>query len=143
MVRCFGVFVEVVVTRPEGVVEVEVAEEDGSFVKRVVGEGGYRVDRRVVGVVVHVDDQEGMCTRFDLEAHDCRMGDDVGPLLEGPGSPMGGDVSDDVRRRRGGARRGEDGLPVLMFRAAVLVSDWVTLGHLSVDSDAPVPRFLN
>ena len=34
-------------------------------------------------------------------------------------------------------------MPVPMFRAAVLVSDWVTLGHLSVDSDAPVPRFLN
>ena len=56
---------------------------------------------------------------------------------------MGGDVSDDVRGRRRGVRRGEDGLPVPVFRAAVLVSDRVTLGHLSVDSDAPEPRFLN
>ena len=56
---------------------------------------------------------------------------------------MGGDVSDDVRRRGRRARRGKDGLLVPMFRAAVLVSDRVTLGHLSIDSDAPVPRFLN
>ena len=84
-----------------------------------------------------------MCARFDLETHDCGMGYDVGPLLEGPGSSTGGDVSNDVRGGGGGARRGKDGLPVPVFRAAVLVSDWVTLGHLSVDSDAPVPRFLN
>ena len=56
VVRCFGVFVEVVVARPKRVVEVEIAEEDGALVKRVVGEGGYHVDRCVVRVVVHVDD---------------------------------------------------------------------------------------
>ena len=66
MVRCFGVFVEVVVAGPEGMVEVEVAEEYGSFVKRLIGEGGNRVDRRVVGVVVHVDDQKRVCSRFDF-----------------------------------------------------------------------------
>ena len=71
------------------------------------------------------------------------MGDDVGPLLEGPGGSVRGNVSDDVRGGRRGARRGKDGLPVLVFRAAVLVSDRVTLGHLSVDSDAPVPWFLD
>ena len=143
VVRCFGVLVEVVVMGPERVVEVEIAEEDSSLVKRVVGEGGYHVDCCIVCVVVHVDDEEGVCARFNLEAHDCRVGDDVGPLLEGPGGSMGGDVSYYVRRRRGRARRGKYGLPVLVFRAAVLVSDWVTLGHLSIDSDAPVPRFLN
>ena len=56
MICRFGVFVEVFVAGPEGVVEVEIAEEYGSLVKRVVGEGGYCMDRRVVGVVVNVYD---------------------------------------------------------------------------------------
>jgi len=71
------------------------------------------------------------------------VGDDIGPLLESPGGPVGGDVSYDVRGGGRGRRRGEDGLPVLVLGAPELVRDGITLGHLSIDSDAPVPRFLN
>ena len=127
----------------EGMVEVEVAEEDSAFVKQMVRKGGYRVDGRIVCVVVHVDDQEGVCARFNFEAHDCRMGDDVEPLLEGPGGSMGRDISYDVRGGGRGARRGKDGLPVLVFGASKMVHDGVTLGHLSIDSNVPVPRFLD
>ena len=38
---------------------------------------------------------------------------------------------------------GEDGLPVLVLGAPELFRDGVALGHLSIDSDAPVPQFLN
>ena len=71
------------------------------------------------------------------------MGDNVGPLLEGPGGPVRRYICNDVGRGGRGARRGEDSLPVLVFGASKLIHDWVTLGHLSIDSDAPVPRFLN
>ena len=55
------------------------------------------------------------------------MGDDVRLLLEGPGGLSGG----------------EDGLPILMFWASKLFCDRVSLGNLSIDSDVPVPWFLN
>ena len=68
------------------------------------------------------------------------MGDNVGPLLEGPGGPVRRYICDDVGRGGRGARRGEDGLPVLVFGASKLIRDWVTLGHLvraTLHPDAP------
>ena len=134
-------FVQVVVPGPDGVVEVEVSEEDG------VGEEGldrrHRFNGGVVGVVVDVEDEEGMGRGSDFEAHDPRGGDDVGPELAGPFGAFGGDVHHDVGMTVLGSGLWEDGLPVRVFGAAVDIEDGGTLGHLGISPNASVVGFLN
>ena len=70
-------------------------------------------------------------------------GDDVGPKLVCPVGPFGWDVEHDVGVVVFGGVLGVDGLPVLVFRAAVDVVDGVSLGHLRIGPNSTEVWLLN
>ena len=88
------VFVQVVIPRPDWMVEIEVAHEDGPG--KESGERGDEVAGPVGDVVIHVEHKEGKGGRVGLQAHEAIGGDDVGLDLKGPFGAALGDVHDDV-----------------------------------------------
>ena len=69
--------------------------------------------------------------------------DDVGPELVCPVGLFCGDIEHDVRSVVLGGILGVDGLPVLVFWAAVNVVDGVSLGHLRIGPNSTKIRLLN
>ena len=74
-IRFVVVFVQVVVTGPDGVVEIEVSEEKGVGIEGLDSLHGF--DSGVVDVVVDVEDEERRGGGGDFKAHNVGSGDDV------------------------------------------------------------------
>ena len=106
-------------------------------------DGLHGFDGRVVGVVVDVEDEERMGGGGDFKAHDVRSIDDVCTELACPFGAFGGHVHHHVRTVVLAGVLGEDGLPVLVFGAAVEVVDRIALGHLRIGPNSSKVRFLN
>ena len=70
-------------------------------------------------------------------------GDDVRSELVCPAGPFCGDIEHDIRSVVLGGVLRVDGLPVLVFQAAVDVVDGVSLGHLRIGPNSTEVWLLN
>ena len=75
LVHFVVVFVQVIILGPDGVVEIEVSEEEGVGKEEL--DGFHGVDSRVVYVIVDVENQKGVGEGVDFEAHDVVGRDDI------------------------------------------------------------------
>ena len=64
LVRLVCVLVEVVVSQPDGMMEIEVSSEEGTWEE--AGKGLHEVDGGVVYVIVDIEDEEQMGCRANL-----------------------------------------------------------------------------
>ena len=99
LIGCISMLVKVVVTWPDGVVEIEVSKEDGSGEEG--GDGLHCLDHQVVSIIVGIENEEGGGGGSDFKAHEVVGGSDVRLLLEGLAGALWWDVNYDIRGEEG------------------------------------------